>query len=163
MCIRDRHATKKMKDTIFVENFKAFNFCSNIFALKLIFSEIFVKKCQEGPCFRHKWWSSRVGGGGNLWGSSEGGNRASCQISALPDFFPANGNFGANFPGLIVLSVKNTFVTRSWQNPPSDTCAIDPFLYIRNAKLPEFWMQWVLLPKCPMVGLVRSGHISFLA
>jgi len=40
------------------------------------------------------------GGGGNLWGSSEGGNRASRQISALPDFFPANGNFGANFPGL---------------------------------------------------------------
>ena len=64
MCIRDRHATQKMKDTIFVENFKDFNFCLDIFALKLIFSEIFVKNCQEGLCFCHKWWNSRVGEGG---------------------------------------------------------------------------------------------------
>jgi len=58
------HANKKMRDIIFVENLKAFNFCLDIFALKLIFSEIFVKNCQEGPCFCHKWWSSRMGEGG---------------------------------------------------------------------------------------------------
>ena len=88
-----------MKDTIFVENFKAFNFCLDIFALKLIFSEILLRTVKKDLVFVTN-GGAQGWGRGNSWSSSEGGNRASCQISALPDFFPANGNFEANFPGL---------------------------------------------------------------
>lgn len=38
------HGTENLKDTIFVKNFQAFNFCLSISALKLKFSEIFVKE-----------------------------------------------------------------------------------------------------------------------
>jgi len=97
------HATQKMKDTIFVENFKAFNFCSDIFALKLIFSEIFVENCQEGPCYCHKWWSSRVGEGRTYGVHQKVVIEHHAKFQLCPIFFQANGNFGANFPGLFLI------------------------------------------------------------
>jgi len=45
------HGPEKLKDTIFVENFKAFNFCLSISALKLILGEIFVKNVNKARIF----------------------------------------------------------------------------------------------------------------
>ena len=91
------HGTEKLKDTIFVENFKTFNFYLGIFALKLILDEIFVKNCQQGPC--HGLRRSRVVEGGT-WGFIRRGYHNIMQNFSCVRFFSTKF---PNFHGLIIV------------------------------------------------------------